>query len=85
MYWLSPFVRSGNGDIHGWTEQEKTELERAKFWHWMWQEADKPQYGAAYEVMKRTKHQNRYAVRRCKRNKLVIQKYTLARNINRSR
>ena len=80
-----PFVRSGNGDIPGWTEQVKPELDKAKFWHWMWQEAGKPQSGAVYEVMKRTKHQYHYAVRRCKRNKLVIQKETLARNINKSR
>ena len=51
----------------------------------MWQEAGKPQSGAVYEVMKRTKHQYHYAVHRCKRNKLVIQKETLARNINKSR
>ena len=38
-----------------------------------------------YEVMKQTKHQYHYSVRRCKRNKLVKQKETLARNINRSR
>ena len=80
-----PFVRSGNGDIPGWTEQVKPELDKAKFWHWMWQEAGKPQSGAVYEVMKRTKHQYHYAVCRCKRNKLVIQKETLARNINKSR
>ena len=51
----------------------------------MWQEANKPQSGATYEVMKRTKYQYHYVVRRCKRNKLVIQKETLARNINKSR
>ena len=55
------------------------------FWHWMWQEAGKPQSGAVYEVMKRTEHQYHYAVRRCNRNKLVIQKETLARNINKSK
>ena len=78
-----PFVRSGNGDI--WTEQVKTELDKAKCWHWMWQEAGKPQSGATYETMKRTKHQYHYAVRLCKRNKLVIQKETIARNIHKSR
>ena len=50
----------------------------------MWQEAGKPQYGAVYEIMKQTKHQYHYAVCRCNRNKLVIQKETLARNINKS-
>ena len=70
-----PFVRSGNGDIPGWTEQVKPELDKAK----LWQEAGKPQSDAVYEVMKRTKHQYHYAVRRCKRNKLVIKKETLAR------
>ena len=72
-----PFVRSGNGDIPGWTEQVNPELDKAKFWHWMWQEAGKSQSGAVYEVMKRKK--------KCKRNKLVIQKETLAININKSR
>ena len=80
-----PFVRSGNGDMPGWTEQVKPELDQAKCWHWMWQKAGKPQSGAAYEVMKRTKHHYHYAVRRCKRNKPVIQKETLARNISKSR
>ena len=47
--------------------------------------AGKPQSGAAYEVIKRTKHQYHYAVCHCRRNKLVIQKETLARNINKSR
>ena len=37
-----PFVRSGNGDIPGWTEQVKPELDKAKLCHWMWQEAGKP-------------------------------------------
>ena len=77
-----PFVKSGNDDIPGWTEQVKPELDKAKFWHWMWQEENKPLSGAVYEVMKRTKHQYNYTVRRCKRNKLVIQKEILARNIN---
>ena len=34
-----PFVGSGNGDIPGWTEQVKPELDKATLWHWMWQEA----------------------------------------------
>ena len=63
----------------------RPELDKAKLWHWMWHEAGKPQSGAVYEVMKRTKHQYHYAVHRCKRNKLVIQKEPLARNINKSR
>ena len=50
----------------------------------MWQEAGNPQSDAAYEVMERTKHQYHYAVHRCKRNKLVIQKETIARNVNKS-
>ena len=64
------FVRSGNGDIPGWTEQVKPELDKAKFWHRMGQEAGKPQSGAVYEVMKRTKHQYHYAVRRVKETNL---------------
>ena len=35
--------------------------------------------------MKRTKHEYHYAVRRCKRNKPVIQKEIQARYINKSR
>ena len=53
-----PFVRSGNQDGQ---EQVKPELDKAMFWHWMWQEAGKPQSGAVYEVMKRTKYQYHYA------------------------
>ena len=51
----------------------------------MCQEVGKPQSGAVYVVMKRTKHQYHHAVRRCKRNKLILQTETLARNINKSR
>ena len=51
-----------NGDITGWTYWIKPELDKAKFWHWMWQETGKPQSGAAYEVMKRT---NTNTIMRC--------------------
>ena len=56
----------------------------ANNWHWMWLESGKPNTGFIYQIMKCTRHQYHYAVRRCKSNKLNIQKQRLAENIHNS-
>ena len=47
-------------------------------------ESGKPNTGLVYQIMKRTRHQYHYAVRRCKSDKLHIQKQRLAENIHNS-
>ena len=44
-------------------------------------EFGKPNTGLVYQIMKSTRHQYHYSVRRCKSNKLNIQKQGLAENI----
>ena len=51
-------------------------------WHWIWQEAGKPNNGHIYHIMKRTRHQYHYAIRLCKKSKQMIQKQKLAENIS---
>ena len=57
-------------DVPGWDELVKPERDRSLFWHWMWQEAGKPQTGIVYGIMKRTRHQYHYVVRCCKKKSL---------------
>ena len=51
----------------------------------MWLEAGKPNAGFIFDIMKRTRHQYHYAVRRCKKNRINIQKQKLAENISDSK
>ena len=41
--------------------------EQAEFWNFSWEEAGKPRNGGVFCVMKHTKAQFHYAIRRCKR------------------
>ena len=50
----------------------------------MWLESGKPNTGLVNQIMKCTRHQYHYGVRRCKSNKLNIQKQRLAENIHNS-
>ena len=71
-------------DVPSWEELVKPERDRSLFWHWMWQEAGKPQTGTVNSIVKRTRHQYHYAVRCCKKNKLEVQKQKLVESISRS-
>ena len=79
-----PMKRHIGKDVPGWDELVKPERDRSLFWHWMWQEAGKPQTGIVYGIMKRTRHQYHYAVQCCKKQKLEVQKQKLAENISHS-
>ena len=79
-----PITRSRAREVAGWTDHVKPERDRSVFWHWMWLESGKPNTGFIYQIMKGTRHQYHYAVRRCKSNKLNIQKQRLAENIHNS-
>ena len=50
----------------------------------MWLESGKPNTDLIYHITKHTRHQYHYAIRRCKNNKLSIQKPSLAENIHNS-
>ena len=63
----------------------KPEREQSLFEHLMWLEVGKPNAGYIFDIMKRTRHQNHYVVRRCKKNRINIQKQKLAENISDSK
>ena len=68
--------------VPGWVEQvaPQTQRERSLLWHWIWQEAGKPNNGHISHIMKRTRHQYHYSIRLCKKSKQMIQKQKLAEN-----
>ena len=51
----------------GWNEYVKPFSEENKFWYSVWVSAGKPQQGSLFSVMKSSKLQYKYAVRRLKR------------------
>ena len=77
-----PMSRPVGSNIPGWEKLVKPDRDRSLFWHWMWQEAGKPQHGLVYSIMKRTRHQYHYAVRCCKSRKLELQKQKIADNVS---
>ena len=62
----------------------ESERDHSVFWHWMWLEYGKTNTGFIYQIMKRTRHQYHYAVRRCKSNTSNSQKQRLADHIHNS-
>ena len=42
--------------VPGWVEQVAPQRERSLLWHWIWQEAGKPNNGHIYHIMKHTRH-----------------------------
>ena len=42
--------------LPGWKELVKPERDNSLFWHWIWLECGRPNVGAVYECMKRTRH-----------------------------
>ena len=57
----------------GWSEYVKPFCEESKFWFSVWQSAGHPTGGDLYNVMKNSKLQYKYAVRRLKRANNRIQ------------
>ena len=54
-------------EIPGWKEIVKPCKEDAKFWHSVWQSADRPSRGVLKNIMTRTRNQYHYAIRRVKK------------------
>ena len=66
---------SGAGQLTtpGWSEYVHPYCEESKFWHSVWLSSGKPSSGPTFEVMKSSKRQYKYAVRRLKRANDKIQ------------
>ena len=62
----------GKGGIPGWNEFIKPFSEESRFWYSIWVSAGKPRIGEIYSIMKSKKLQYKYAVRRLKRCKDMI-------------
>ena len=59
-----PITRSRKREVAGWTDHVKPERDRSVFWHWMWLESGKPNTGFIYQIMKRTRHQYQFKIRK---------------------
>ena len=51
----------------GWKTMVGPYKEQAEFWNFLWVEAGKPSAGEVFSIMKQTRSQYHYAVRRCKK------------------
>ena len=56
-------------EVPGWNDEVKQAKDQSIFWHWIWLESGRPNTGHVYAIMKRTRHQYHYSVRRCKLKK----------------
>ena len=65
----------------GWTEYVKPYCEESKFWSSVWVSSGKPNIGPLYELMKSSKGQYKYAVRRLKRVNDKIQNEKFVKSI----
>ena len=74
-----PVVGGGGGGRHqpskvpGWKEHVQPYYEESKFWHSLWVSAGKPIDGQLLHLMRDSKHQYKYALRRVQRAKNKIQ------------
>ena len=57
-------ARSDNGCMPGWKDEVSEFRNNAKFWHSLWISCGKPTTGNVFEIMKRTKNQYHYSIRR---------------------
>ena len=60
-------TKQQGGNVPGWNEHVKPFYEESKFWHSIWVSAGKPVGGDLHNIMKHTKHQFKYALRRVQR------------------
>jgi hypothetical protein len=65
-----------------WGQNVKPYKDDALFWHNLWKECDKPSNGILYDLMRKTKLQYHYAVRKLKRNSDVLRKEKMAEALN---
>ena len=53
--------------VPGWTEFVQPYYEESKFWQSIWESAGKPAEGQLIQLMRESKHQSKYALRRVQR------------------
>ena len=63
-----------NCEIVGWNQYVKPYRDEAKFWHSVWTSYGRPENNQIHNIMKTSKNQYHYAVRRAKRNEANIRK-----------
>ena len=73
-----PTVGGGGGSkqvnrVPGWNEFVQPFYEESKFWHSIWVSAGKPPAGQLLHLMRQSKHQYKYALRRVQRASNKIQ------------
>ena len=59
--------KKGESKVPGWNEFVKPYYEESKFWHSIWESSGKPAVGDLLNIMKQSKHQYKYALRRVQR------------------
>ena len=64
-----PFCGKHKTIIPGWTDEHTIARDRSLFWHSMWIDNDKPETGWVSDIMKSTRSQYHYLVRRLKRSR----------------
>ena len=52
--------------IPGWREEIEPLRQDSLFWHFLWQQSNRPNSGSLFEVMKHVRNKYHYAVRKCK-------------------
>ena len=67
-----------DGEIAGWTQYVKPYQDEAKFWHSVWTSYGRPENNPIHDIMKTSKNQFHYAVRRVKKYEDIIKKKILA-------
>ena len=64
----------GKNLLIGWKEFVKPFQEESKFWHSIWVSSGKPMIGQVFQLMKSSKHQFRYAIRRLQKAQNNLQR-----------
>jgi hypothetical protein len=80
-----PVTKPSAKRVAGWNDSVKSEKDQSLFWHWIWCECGKPNTGHVFNIMKRSRHQFHYAVRRAKINANMVKRKKLAENVSSSK
>jgi len=67
--------------VPGWTEQVEPFRSKSILWHNMWVECGRPRCGVVADIMRRTRAQYHYAIRRVKRQEADIVKQRFAQAV----
>jgi len=73
-----PRKRHSRRNLCGWQENVKEYKEDSQFWHQVWRDGGKPREGWLFEMMRDSKRQYHYAVRRLKRRQKELKELKFA-------